>query len=399
MSVSIPTTSVPPEVERLSGLRESIDKLDEELLLLLKRRMSVVASVAAYKRRTGTPIRDRIREQQVIDARRARASDLGLAAESIESIFSQVMLASRKHQASLGATASSRQERRNVAIIGARGGMGRLLANVFSDMGHTVTPADVDTPVTAREAAAVADVVIISVPIVATEGVIRDVGPLVRRDAVLCDVTSIKQGPVGAMMEATEASGASVVGCHPMFGPGAQTLLGQRVVLCPGRGDGWYQWLKHAFEERGLVVTESTPADHDAAMAVVQVLVHFQTQVLGMTLVRSGVTLTDSLRFTSPAYLMELYIAARHFSQAPELYGPIEMRNPSTPQITQAFAEAATELSEVLCTGDQSRFERMFAEVRDFFGDFAVEATEQSRHLIDHLVGLAYPRHEDQGAR
>jgi chorismate mutase/prephenate dehydrogenase len=76
------------------------------------------------------------------------------------------------------------------------------------------------------------------------------------------------------------------------------------------------------------VITETTPADHDRAMSVVQVLTHFQTQVLGVTLARLGVPLDETLRFTSPAYLIELYVAARHFAQSPARYGPIEMRNP-----------------------------------------------------------------------
>src|SRR6185503_15452009 len=96
--------------------------------------------------------------------------------------------------------------------------------------------------------------------------------------------------------------------------------------------------------------------------------------------------LSESLRFTSPAYLMELYVAARHFAQDPLLYGPIEMLNPATPTVTAAFEKAAAELSEILARGDQARFNAMFSEVRAFFGDFALEATEQSRFLIDRLV-------------
>ena len=50
-------------------------------------------------------------------------------------------------------------------------------------------------------------------------------------DALLLDVTSIKQAPLAAMMHATRATCRH----HPMFGP-ACTPSGQRVVLCRGRG-------------------------------------------------------------------------------------------------------------------------------------------------------------------
>jgi chorismate mutase/prephenate dehydrogenase len=116
------------------------------------------------------------------------------------------------------------------------------------------------------------------------------------------------------------------------------------------------------------------------------VLTHFQTQVFGLALARMGIPLSSSRRFTSPAYLMELYVAARHFAQAPELYGPIEMRNPVTAEVTAEFQRAAKEVAEILASRDQQRFDAMFREVRAFFGDFANEATEQSRFLIDRLV-------------
>jgi prephenate dehydrogenase len=134
------------------------------------------------------------------------------------------------------------------------------------------------------------------------------------------------------------------------------------------------------------VVTEATPEQHDRVMAVVQVLTHFQTQVLGLALVRIGVPLGETLRFTSPAYLLELYVSARHFAQSPDLYGAIEARNPETPAVTTAFNAAARELADIVVAGDRARFHAMFDEVRAFFGSFTDEAMEQSSYLIDRIV-------------
>ena len=99
-----------------------------------------------------------------------------------------------------------------------------------------------------------------------------------------------------------------------------------------------------------------------------------------------GTPLDETLRFTSPAYLMELYVTARHFAQSPDLYGPIEMRNPATAHVTSAFEKAAAEVAEILGSGDRDRFRHLFDEVRDFFGPFTHEALEQSSYLIDRLV-------------
>lgn len=367
----------------LPVLRAMIDALDRDLLQIMARRMSLVAEVAAYKRAHGIRIRDAQRERTVLDDRRDRARDLGLPVGEIESIFRVLLRSSRDHQAALRAEVPVDAAPRTVAIIGGQGKMGALLSRLFADLGHHVLIVDRDTELTAIEAAAAADVVVVAVPIDDTERVIREVGPHVREHALLMDITSIKSAPVAAMLESTRAS---VVGTHPMFGPGVHTLQGQRFVVCRARGDVWADWVVQTFTARGLAVTEATPMQHDRAMSVVQVLTHYQTQVLGLTLARLGIPLDDTLKFTSPAYLLELYVSARHFAQDPRLYGPIEMRNPATGTVTTAFRSAAEELGDVLASGDQAAFSALFEDVRTFFGDFTAEAVEQSSFLIDRIV-------------
>jgi prephenate dehydrogenase len=221
------------------------------------------------------------------------------------------------------------------------------------------------------------------VPIDVTEKVIREVGPRLRPDSLLMDVTSVKSEPVRTMLECTRAG---VVGTHPMFGPSIHSLQGQRVVVCRSRGDHWADWVTSMFSARGLTVVETTPEHHDRMMATVQVLTHFQTQVHGLTLARLGAPLDESLRFTSPAYLMELYMGARHFAQSADLYGPIEMNNPATPAVTKVYLETAAEVAGILASSDRDRFRAMFAEVKQFLGPFTVEALEQTSFLIDRLV-------------
>lgn len=374
-----------PSVEPrpLAVVRAMIDALDRDLMQILARRMALVAEVAAYKRQHGIRIRDAQREQDVLRDRHERALELGLPAGEIESIFRVLLRSSRDHQAALRAEVPTTETPYTVSIIGGHGKIGRLLARLFGDLGHRLLLVDTDTTLQAAEAAAASDVTIISVPIDRTEEVIRAVGPHVRPDALLMDVTSIKSAPMEAMLASTTGS---VVGTHPMFGPSVHTLQGQRVVLCRGRGEHWADWVAHSFSARGLVITETTAEQHDRAMSVVQVLTHFQTQVQGLTLARLGVPLAETMPFTSPAYLLELYVTARHFAQDPGLYGPIEMRNPRSREVTAAFGTAVQELAQVIAAGDQAAFTRLFDEVRDFFGDFTAEALVQSSFLIDRIV-------------
>jgi chorismate mutase/prephenate dehydrogenase len=367
---------------KLNALRAQIDQVDAEILALMHKRMAIVTEVAKAKREEGVSLRDPVREAAILDSRRQRAGELGLSADFVESLFRLIMWASREYQASLRAGVPLDSEPKTVAVIGGLGGLGRRLCDLFRDLGHTVLVADLDTALSAVDAAKQADVTVVAVPIAATERVIREVGPHVPKHGLLMDITSIKGAPLAAMLAATEAS---VVGTHPMFGPGAP-FQNQRVVLCRGRGDSWARWVEDTFRSRGLVITEASAEEHDRAMALVQVLTHYQTQVLGLTLARVGGALDEGLRFRSPAYLMELYVAARHFGQDPALYGPIEMENPRTQQITEAFIAAANSVQALLLSRDQAGFAAMFEEVRGFFGAFSAEATEKSKFMIDRLV-------------
>ena len=79
-----------PDKGPLLELRGALDDLDHELLELLVRRMDIVGEIAARKRSHRVRIRDLARERRVLDDRCARAEELGLQADSIESIWRQL---------------------------------------------------------------------------------------------------------------------------------------------------------------------------------------------------------------------------------------------------------------------------------------------------------------------
>ena len=372
-----------PAIRPLPVLRAMVDAIDHDILQLLARRYGLVADIAEYKRENHLPIRDLVREREIIRDRCERGQSLGLNPDLTEGLFRLVLWASRDRQAALKVEVPLEVEPRTIAVIGGRGGMGRCVAQMFGDLGHAVMVADLDTQLTPDEAASVADVVVISVPIDATLDVIRRLGPQVRTDALLMDVTSIKAEPVKAMLE---ASAASVAGTHPLFGPTVHSLQGQRVVITPGRGAEWLAWLNSMLHARGLEIMETTPEEHDRAMSIVQVLVHMSTEVLGRTLAALNVPLDQTLLFTSPIYLMELLLTARHFAQSPDLYASIQMANPRTAAVADAFVRAAQDLRTMTASHDRAAFQELFAEVRRYFGPFTQNALEQSDFLIDRLV-------------
>ena len=374
-----------PVPEDLRSLRKRIDELDHRFVELLAERNRLVAEVAGVKRQSGFPVRDVERETNLLKNRRSLGLHDGIRPEVIESLFRVILWASRDQQMALRAAVPPSVDPRTVAIVGGEGGMGQCLARLFRDQGHDVLIADRHTTLRPAEAASRADVTVISVNIRATAEVTAIVGPACREDALLMDVTSIKRDPVATMLQ---HSACSVIGTHPLFGPALNSLQGQRVVLTPGRlaYRHWKPWLEQSFSAVGLQIIETTPDQHDRIMSVVQVLTHFATEVIGRTMQQLGVSIEESLRFTSPIYHIELLMAARHFAQSPELYSAIEMSNPHTEGVTEAFTAAASEVQKLIATSDEDGFRQVFEEVRSFFGPFANTALTESSYLIDRLV-------------
>jgi chorismate mutase/prephenate dehydrogenase len=378
-------TASPNQVpEALLPLRNKIDDIDHKILALLAERNSVVELVAEVKKTTGFGIRDFIRESALLEDRGSVANSIGLRSEVIESLFRVILWASRDRQASLGAEMPKKMEPKQIAIIGGNGGMGQVLQTLFEDFGHTVVCADLNTKITNIEAAQHADVVVISVPIAATTEVIKEVGPHCKPKALLLDVTSTKTEPLNAMLENFNGS---VIGTHPLFGPSVHSLQGQRIALVCGRDlNEWEDWLCSIFKARGLSVLVTTAQEHDRAMGIVQVLTHQTTEVLGRTIEKLDVDVQKTLEFTSPIYLMELLMTARHFAQSSELYASIQMNNPETGKILQALQDAGNELRDVVLSNDRVAFSKIFEDVHNHFGSFSEQALEQSSFLIDRLV-------------
>ena len=381
--------AAPPPPPALRALRDRIDAIDRELVELLARRNEVVREVASVKRATGFPVRDAGREAALLADRASLAADRDLRPEVVESLFRVVLWASRDRQAALGASLREDLPVRTVAVVGAGGGIGGLFAGLLEDLGQRVLRVDRDTALDGPAAARQADAVLVAVPMDVTEDVISAIGPHVREGGLMLDVTSVKAGPVAAMLGATEGRGVDVVGTHPLFGPSVHSLQGQRIVLCPARVDrarGWDDWLGGLLSARGLVAIETDPVHHDRVMSVVQVLTHHATETLGLTLARLGVPVDETLRFTSPVYLMELMMSARHFAQSAGLYRSIQASNPETERVAATFRAAAEDLAAAVSADDRERFAALFAEARTAFGDFSERALETSSFLIDRLV-------------
>ncbi len=251
-----------------------------------------------------------------------------------------------------------------IALIGGSGQMGRWFQRFFADHGLTVLSADLDTKETPQEVAAQADVVILSVPIPKVVAVASDLAPHLRPDAALMDVTSVKQRPLDAMLK---AFAGEVVGTHPLFGPKEKSIEGRTVVLCPGRGERWLNWLKDLLTEAGAKVKVTSATEHDRLMAVVQGLSHFVLIALERSIRQLGVSLKDLEDYSTPTFATLHNLARRLLSQDAQLYACIQLANPANRPALRALDDAVADILYYVQRQDANGLVRLLEEIKEGF--------------------------------
>ena len=371
-----------PPLTPLASVREELARTDTELVALIANRMRLIRAVAQVKAEKDLPSFDREREGAHLDDLLTRAREAGVPEDLVRDVFARLFAASRLEQRRL---LQARSEHFSIGILGGTQGMGAFLARVFRDGGFEVEAMGLGQGPSAIEVASRNDLVIIAVPIDITVDVIKAVAPFVRKGACLMDITSIKRPPLEAMLEAAP-EGVDVVATHPMFGPHGVDFDRQKVVLCKGRGDDAFARVKKLFESFGAETIEATAEEHDAQMALIQVLVHEKTMVLGSVLARLGADLGRSLQFASPIYRTELAMIGRMFSQRAELYADILTVNPEAPRLSHVFEQEAAYFARAVAMKDRDSVVKRFRDVAEYMKDFATWAKKQSDAILDDLV-------------
>ncbi|OPY11965.1 MAG: T-protein [Syntrophus sp. PtaB.Bin001] len=234
-----------------------------------------------------------------------------------------------------------------IGIIGGKGDMGRWFAHFFSQEGYTVHIAHKDEGMSLAEMGARCSVVMVSVPIGVTCEVIEKIGPAMRKDALLMDITSIKAEPVEAMLRSTECD---VIGCHPLFGPEVPSLEGYSFVICPARtGKGtWLSWLRTLLRKNGARLVETTPEEHDRFMGIIQGLNHFNTMTFGVAMDALGVDIEALKPFMTPIFEEKIRIIREVFNHNARMYSEILTRNPYLPAILERYEQTVGELKHLI---------------------------------------------------
>ena len=184
-------------------------------------------------------------------------------------------------------------------------------------------------------------IVIVCVPISTLKQVLVEIGPLLKKDAVVVDVCSVKVYP-SQWMKALLPETVSILATHPIFGPdsASDSLKNRKIFLSPIRIDKrQYQKIKTYLASKELVLIESTPEDHDEQIAISLALTHY----IGRTLSEFGAA---QLSIDSEGYKRLLHILDVVEHDTWQLFCDMHRYNPYAKEKRAAFMQAMQKINE-----------------------------------------------------
>ena len=262
----------------------------------------------------------------------------------------------------------------NVVVIGGAGRMGAWFARYFAQKGHVVNIFDarrkraeeiarqlgVQTANDSFHALKNADFVLVSVPIDVTPEVLRELVPLVRKNMILAEIASLKKKSQKVLGQISRR-GILTLSIHPLFGPGANDVVGNKIALIPVSNEKReLEAARQLFPEAKLL---STDADqHDRMMAVVLSLTHFVNVVYASALTNEN--LATLKKFAGPSFITQLTLAQSVLSEDPSNYFSMQFLNKSTEVYLRKLLNGFSALRTSIQNEDRRRFVQFFLKCR-----------------------------------
>ena len=251
-----------------------------------------------------------------------------------------------------------------------------LQAGVIHEAAHS--PAD---------ATAHADLVVVAVPVAATETVLRSIADSLSAQTIVMDVGSTKQN----VIEAAEATLGSHIGqfvpAHPIAGKEVAGIAhadpdlyrGKQVILTPGRATriGALQQVTVLWEALGCKVQTMTAQAHDAAFAAVSHLPHLTAFALMHSILHQDAA-ADTLSLGGSGFRDFTRIAASD----PAMWRDIFLCNrEEILQQTDRLVDALHAFSRAIEANDGAQLQSMIAQASEARSQWRMTTKDDNARL------------------
>lgn len=370
-------------IETLDVLRDQIDKIDQDILKLLSKRLSLVAKVGDIKSYFGLFIYAPEREEMIVSCKRREAITLGVSPDLIEDVLRRIMRESYYSENEKGFQKLS-PNFRPIVIVGGYGQMGQFFMKMLTLSGYTVRVLDQDDWVRAESILSDVGVVFISVPIHVVKSVVNKL-PRLSHDCIVVDLSSIKETSLKAILDVHTGP---VLGLHPMFSPDTGNMIKQIVIYCEGRYPEMYQWLLQQVRLWGAKIYSCNPIEHDKYMSFIQGLCHLITFTIGYHLLKEKINLKTIISFASPIFRLELIKLGRLFKQNPHLYADIIMESTHNIAVMKRYYKRLGKILTLLEQNNKQEFIKQFNKIRHWLGIYSDIFFQDSRKILQYISDL-----------
>ncbi|OCW58270.1 prephenate/arogenate dehydrogenase family protein [Hoeflea olei] len=232
------------------------------------------------------------------------------------------------------------------------------------DLGHAYTLSN-------AEAVADADLVIVSVPVGASEAVAREIGPHLKRGAIVTDVGSTKASVVRQMQPHIPETAHFIAG-HPIAGTEqsgpesgfAELFEGRWCILTPtpGTDADAIARLKAFWEACGSTVEEMDPEHHDLVLAIVSHLPHIIAyNIVGTADDLETVTKSEVIKYSASGFRDFTRLAASD----PVMWRDVCLHNrDAILEMLARFSEDLASLQRAVRWGDGDKLFDLFTRTR-----------------------------------
>ena len=230
------------------------------------------------------------------------------------------------------------------------------------------------------------DIVLIAVPVAATEATFKAIRHLIEPDVLVMDVGSTKRDVVDAARRVLKERIESFVPAHPIAGKAAAgidhadaTLYnGRQVILTPlpQTSAAMLQRATDAWAAIGAQVLRMTPENHDAAFAAVSHLPHMLAFAYFNSVARQPAG-RDYLSLAGPGFRDFTRIAASD----PTVWRDILMSNrEEVLKQSQRFRQALDAMDQAMKSGNTEALEDMIRSASDARAGWQMSAGKPTTH-------------------
>jgi len=273
---------------------------------------------------------------------------------------------------------------KSLTIIGGSGGMGKVFGEFFKRYGFKITlharnleklenvahEFDVNYESSLEESVKDADIILVSIPITSTVSMIQKIAPLLKKNALLIDITSIKSTVVNTMKKIIKTYPINCLSLHPMFGPGIKDMKNYVMIVLKVGGtekyDNLVDELITLFELNGLIITETTPEIHDRRIALTLGVPHM-LNILFLNLIRrSKEPLSELTKYTGTTFLLQKVFAESIIQREREMFGEIQIENQEFHKVLNLLESLIKEYKAIIQKKSIPMFNEIFNEALEY---------------------------------